>query len=39
MVGGNFLFEDGHVSWYQQQNILAGSTIGGWVLLYRVPVP
>ena len=40
MMGGNFLFEDGHVSWYQRNNIQVGSTIGGsWVMFFNVPVP
>ena len=37
-TGGNFLFEDGHVSWYQKQAIEVGSFSSGWVLFYKIPV-
>ena len=37
-VGGNFLFEDGHVEWYKTQNVKVGATLGTWVLLYKVPI-
>jgi prepilin-type N-terminal cleavage/methylation domain-containing protein len=39
--GGNFLFEDGHVSWYQRQLIELGSRSpggSGWQLFYKIPV-
>jgi len=37
-TGGNFLFEDGHVSWYQRQNIELGSYSGDWILFYKIPI-
>ncbi len=37
--GGNFLFEDGHVSWYKRQEIQLGSNAGSWLLFYKVHVP
>jgi len=37
-TGGNFLFEDGHVSWYQKQQIEVGSFAPGWVLFYKIPI-
>jgi len=37
-MGGNFLFEDGHVSWYQKQNVEVGSFTSGWVLFYKIPI-
>ena len=42
-VGGNFLFEDGHVEWrpFRLSNARAtidvGSMTGGWVLFYKPP--
>jgi prepilin-type N-terminal cleavage/methylation domain-containing protein/prepilin-type processing-associated H-X9-DG protein len=41
--GGNFLFEDGHVTWYRfdldnaRATIDAGSIEEGWVLFYKPP--
>jgi hypothetical protein len=44
-VGGNFLFEDGHVVWFDEKTdntrpnkmaIDLGSTLGGWQCYYRV---
>jgi len=44
-VGGNFLFEDGHVTWFSQGNdstrpngksIDLGATTGGWQVNYRI---
>jgi len=41
--GGNFLFEDGHVTWYRFDVNNARSTVdvgcaeNGWVLFYKVP--
>jgi prepilin-type N-terminal cleavage/methylation domain-containing protein len=36
MEGGNFLFEDGHVSWYKESQINLGSQIGGWLCFYNI---
>jgi prepilin-type N-terminal cleavage/methylation domain-containing protein len=42
-TGGNFLFEDGSVTWNRfdvknpRGTVDAGSTIDGWVLFYKVP--
>lgn len=36
MQGGNFLFEDGHVTWYNENQINLGSTIGVWLCFYNV---
>ncbi len=36
MQGGNFLFEDGHVSWYNENQINLGSQIGPWLCFYNV---
>ena len=44
-AGGNFLFEDGHVTWYPQGkdstrpngwSIDLGATLGGWQVNYRI---
>src|SRR5205814_5341102 len=35
-TGGNFLFEDGHVSWYQKQNIEVGSFSSPWLCFYKI---
>jgi len=41
--GGNFLFEDGHVSWYRfdvnnaRATVDVGCAESGWVLFYKVP--
>ena len=37
-TGGNFLFEDGHVSWYQSRDVEVGSFTSGWVLFYKIPI-
>ncbi len=37
-TGGNFLFEDGHVSWYQFPKVAVGSFSGNWVLFYKIPI-
>ena len=37
-TGGNFLFEDGHVSWYQKQNIEVGSFSSPWLCFYKIPI-
>jgi prepilin-type N-terminal cleavage/methylation domain-containing protein len=36
--GGNFLFEDGHVSWYKSKNIDGALTGQGWVFFYKIPI-
>ena len=36
MQGGDFLFEDGHVSWYNEDKINLGSQIGAWLAFYDV---
>ena len=38
-MGGDFLFEDGHVSWYQFRNVQVGSFAGSWVCFYKIPIP
>jgi prepilin-type N-terminal cleavage/methylation domain-containing protein len=35
-VGGNFLFEDGRVSWYNSRNVSAACTGQGWVFFYGI---
>jgi type II secretory pathway pseudopilin PulG len=35
-LGGNFLFEDGHVVWYDFKEIGIGSTLGAWQCYYKV---
>jgi prepilin-type N-terminal cleavage/methylation domain-containing protein len=37
--GGNFLFEDGHVTWYPRQRVELGSQGGSWLCFYKIPVP
>jgi prepilin-type N-terminal cleavage/methylation domain-containing protein len=39
MMGGSFLFEDSHVTWYQENQINLGSQIGAWLCFYNVPTP
>jgi hypothetical protein len=39
-VGGNFLFEDGHVSWYKSKQVDVGSTrVTGWLAFYKIEIP
>jgi prepilin-type N-terminal cleavage/methylation domain-containing protein len=39
-VGGNFLFEDGHVSWYRSREVDVGSTSPtGWLAFYQIQIP
>jgi prepilin-type N-terminal cleavage/methylation domain-containing protein len=39
-AGGNFLFEDGHVSWYRSREIDVGSSSPvGWLAFYQIRVP
>jgi len=41
--GGNFLFEDGHVTWYPfnennaRGTVDVGCAVGSWVCFYKVP--
>jgi prepilin-type N-terminal cleavage/methylation domain-containing protein len=34
--GGNFLFEDAHVTWYDSQEIKVGSKLGTWECHYKI---
>lgn len=36
--GGNFTFEDGHVSWYPGQQVSLGSDYGGWQCFFKIPI-
>lgn len=38
--GGNFLFEDGHVSWFSARNISLGASSGGsgWQCYFKIPI-
>ncbi len=39
-VGGNFLFEDGHVSWYPSRQVDVGSVSPtGWLAFYQIQIP
>ena len=39
-VGGNFLFEDGHVAWYRSREVSVGSTNStGWLAFYQIRLP
>ena len=39
-VGGNFLFEDGHVRWYRSREVDVGSTSPtGWLAFYQIQIP
>ncbi|HAB16545.1 MAG TPA: hypothetical protein PLX89_12595, partial [Verrucomicrobiota bacterium] len=37
-VGGNFLFEDGHVEWYAGKRVSLGSWAGTWQCFYKIPI-
>jgi len=38
--GGNFLFEDGHVTWYRSREVDVGSTSPvGWLAFYQIQIP
>ena len=37
-VGGNFLFEDGHVRWYESRRVSKAATGGNWAFYYRIPL-
>jgi prepilin-type N-terminal cleavage/methylation domain-containing protein len=34
--GGNFLFEDGHVEWFNARNIALGASIGSWQCYFKI---
>jgi len=36
--GGNFLFEDGHVEWYNGRRVSLGATVGGWLGFFKIPI-
>ncbi|MBM3833085.1 MAG: type II secretion system protein [Verrucomicrobia bacterium] len=36
--GGNFLFEDGHVEWFNGKKVSLGATVGSWMCYFRIPV-
>ena len=38
-VGGNFLFEDGHVVWLHKDEIDIGSDMPGWEFHYEIDLP
>jgi len=39
-MGGNFLFEDGHVTWFRSREVDVGSTsTTGWLAFYQIPIP
>jgi hypothetical protein len=37
--GGNFLFEDGHVTWYNSKDIGVGGTVGDWLCFFKIQIP
>jgi hypothetical protein len=37
-AGGNFLFEDGHVTWYKTEKVGVGTGTSGWVCFYKIEV-
>ena len=43
MQGGNFLYEDGHVTWYKAAQIQVGSAVAAgassWLFYYDVIAP
>jgi len=38
-VGGNFLFEDGRVTWFKSRDVALGSKDAGWLFFYKVNLP
>jgi len=36
--GGNFVYEDGSVSWMNGKVVGLGSVVGGWVCYYKIPI-
>jgi prepilin-type N-terminal cleavage/methylation domain-containing protein len=37
-TGGNFLFEDGHVDWYNSKRVSLGSSSGEWQCFYKIAI-
>jgi len=37
-TGGNFLFEDGHVTWRPSRTVSLGSYTGTWLCFYKIPL-
>lgn len=37
-AGGNFMFEDGHVEWFDLASIGVGDNCGGWLCYYKIPL-
>jgi prepilin-type N-terminal cleavage/methylation domain-containing protein len=37
-LGGNFLYEDGHVDWVNSKLIGLGGQLGSWACFYKVPI-
>jgi hypothetical protein len=37
-MGGNFLFEDGHVRWCGSRLVSMAATGGNWVFYYKIPL-
>ena len=37
-AGGNFMFEDGHVEWFDLASIDVGDNCGGWLCYYKIPL-
>ena len=35
-AGGNFLFEDGHVRWYESRLVTLAATGGNWLFYYKI---
>ena len=35
--GGNFLFEDGHVTWFKSKDIAPATTADNWIFFYKLP--
>lgn len=36
--GGNFLFEDGHVTWYPGTQVSLGATVGTWLGFFKINI-
>ncbi len=36
--GGNFTFEDGHVTWYTPLQTTLGGSYGGWAAYFKIPI-
>jgi type II secretory pathway pseudopilin PulG len=37
-LGGNFLFEDGHVTWFKSEDIRPAATADNWLFFYKIPI-